>query len=102
MERALLARYEDDLELIERSLSAATLEAAAALAAVPALIRGYGHVKQANAERAAGERERLLERLRGRGRNAAAPGRGIARIRHVCRTVHFACRGGLQHALRAL
>ena len=64
MERALLARYEEDIGLIERTLSPASLEAAAALAAVPALIRGFGHVKRANAERAAGERERLQERLR--------------------------------------
>jgi indolepyruvate ferredoxin oxidoreductase len=34
-----------------------------ALASVPALIRGYGHVRQASAESAAGERSRLLERL---------------------------------------
>ncbi len=65
MERELLARYEEDLGLIERTLSAATLEAAAALASVPALIRGFGHVKQASVERAEAERERLLERLRG-------------------------------------
>ena len=39
---------------------AGQIEAAAALASVPALIRGYGHVKQANVEKAAGERERLL------------------------------------------
>ena len=35
--------------LIERSLTPGKIEAAAALASVPALIRGYGHVKQANA-----------------------------------------------------
>jgi indolepyruvate ferredoxin oxidoreductase len=63
MEKALLARYEIDLQLIEKSLSPATIDAAAALASVPALIRGYGHVKQASAEKAAGERLRLVERL---------------------------------------
>ena len=41
------------------------VEAATALASVPALIRGYGHVRQASAEKAAGERARLLERLAG-------------------------------------
>ena len=64
MERNLLAAYEGDVELIIRSLSAERIEAAAALASVPALIRGFGHVKQANAVKAAGERDRLLERLR--------------------------------------
>ncbi|MGY6708770.1 MAG: indolepyruvate ferredoxin oxidoreductase family protein [Rhizobiaceae bacterium] len=63
MERALLAQYEDDLELVASRLSPGRAEAAAALLSVPALIRGFGHVKQANAERAKGERQRLLERL---------------------------------------
>ena len=65
MERALLAVYEGDLDLIIRSLAPGKIEAAAALASVPALVRGFGHVKQANALKAAGERERLLERLKG-------------------------------------
>ncbi|TIT08894.1 MAG: hypothetical protein E5W85_22070, partial [Mesorhizobium sp.] len=55
--------YEADLELIAGALAPGKLEAAAALAAVPALIRGYGHVRQASAEKAAGERLRLLDRL---------------------------------------
>ena len=61
MEKALLAQYESDLDLIERSLVLEKIDAAAALASVPALIRGYGHVKQANAEKAAGERARLVD-----------------------------------------
>ena len=65
MERALLASYEADLDLVQRALSSSTLDAAAALAEVPALIRGYGHVKRESADRAAVERSRLLERLRG-------------------------------------
>jgi len=64
MERRLLAEYEADLNLIERELSASRLDAAAALAAVPELIRGYGHVKEAHVERAQAERARLLERLK--------------------------------------
>ena len=63
MEKALLAEYEGDLGLIARSLAPGKIEAAAALASVPALIRGYGHVKRANAEKAAGERLRLMSRL---------------------------------------
>lgn len=62
MERALLAQYEGDLDLIGTSLAAGKIEAATALASVPALIRGYGHVRQESATRAAGERARLLER----------------------------------------
>ena len=64
LERQLLADYEGDLDLIAGALAPGKAEAAAALASVPALIRGYGHVKQANAQKAAGERERLLERFK--------------------------------------
>jgi indolepyruvate ferredoxin oxidoreductase len=64
MERGLLAQYEADVDLIVGSLTRDRIEAAAALASVPALIRGYGHVKQASAAKAAGERARLLARLK--------------------------------------
>ena len=64
MERALLAQYEGDLDLIEGLLDAGRLESAVALASVPQLIRGYGHVKAEHAARAEGERGRLVERFR--------------------------------------
>jgi indolepyruvate ferredoxin oxidoreductase len=64
MERRLLAEYEGDLDLITRSLAPGKTEAATALACVPALVRGYGHVKEASAIKAASERKRLLERLK--------------------------------------
>ncbi|MBE1207239.1 indolepyruvate ferredoxin oxidoreductase family protein [Aminobacter carboxidus] len=63
MERALLDRFEADLELIQGGLTSDNIEAAAALASVPQLIRGYGHVKHASVEKASGERERLVKRL---------------------------------------
>jgi indolepyruvate ferredoxin oxidoreductase len=63
MERRLLAEYESDLDLVARSIAPGKIEAAAALASIPALIRGYGHVKQASAKKAAEERERLLKRF---------------------------------------
>ncbi|MEO5326291.1 indolepyruvate ferredoxin oxidoreductase family protein [Mesorhizobium sp. CC13] len=63
-ERELLAAYEADLDLIRASLDPRTVEAAAALASVPQLVRGYGHVKHASMGKAAGERARLVERLR--------------------------------------
>ncbi len=68
-ERRLLAEYESDLDLIETMLPG-RIEAAAALASVPALVRGYGHVRQASMEKAAAERARLVERL---ARDAARP-----------------------------
>ena len=54
MERRLLSEYEGDLETIKQALAPGRIEAAAALASVPAMIRGYGHVKQASVDRAAG------------------------------------------------
>lgn len=63
MERNLLAEYEADLNLIEGRLGQVDEAAAIALASVPELVRGYGHVKQANVEKARGERTRLRERL---------------------------------------
>ncbi|MER2536546.1 MAG: indolepyruvate ferredoxin oxidoreductase family protein [Rhizobiaceae bacterium] len=63
LERALLAQYEADVGLIAERLSPRSLEAAVALASLPVVIRGYGHVKAANAARAAEERMRLLKRL---------------------------------------
>ncbi|MDQ6437289.1 indolepyruvate ferredoxin oxidoreductase family protein [Mesorhizobium sp. LHD-90] len=63
MERTLLARYEQDLDRILAVLEPRRMEAAAALASLPRLIRGYGHVKQASVAKADAERDRLLARL---------------------------------------
>ena len=63
LERALLAEYQADVDLILSSLDRTRIEAAAALASVPALIRGFGHVKQATADKARAERQRLTARL---------------------------------------
>ena len=64
MERRLLNEYEGDLETIRQAMAPGRIDAAAALASVPAIIRGYGHVKQANADKAASERQRLIARLK--------------------------------------
>ena len=62
MERELLNTYEADLDMIARTLQPGKIEAAAALASVPQIIRGFGPVKELAAERAGAERERLLAR----------------------------------------
>ena len=62
MERELLKTYEADLDMIARTLQPGKIEAAAALASVPQIIRGFGPVKELAAERAGAERERLLAR----------------------------------------
>jgi indolepyruvate ferredoxin oxidoreductase len=63
MERRLLVDYEGDLALVENLLGPDKIDAAVALASLPATIRGYGHVKQASVTRAEGERFRLRDRL---------------------------------------
>ena len=60
-ERALLAEYEATLDVIEAKLAANSHDAAVALAAYPQKIRGFGHVKEAQAKPALAERERLLK-----------------------------------------
>ncbi|HWT31368.1 MAG TPA: DUF6537 domain-containing protein, partial [Propylenella sp.] len=60
-ERQLLADYETVLDTIESGLTAANYAAAVALASYPKKIRGFGHVKHAQAKPALAERERLLQ-----------------------------------------
>lgn len=63
MERRLLADYQQDLNMIISGLSGENAETAVALASLPGVVRGFGHVKAANAAKAAGERERLIRRF---------------------------------------
>ncbi|MFI0848808.1 indolepyruvate ferredoxin oxidoreductase family protein [Mesorhizobium sp. IMUNJ 23232] len=63
MERMLLKRYQEDTDRIMSVLEPRRIEAAVALASLPHLIRGYGHVKQASVAKADAERDRLLARL---------------------------------------
>lgn len=59
-ERRLIEAYERDIIAIFQRLSVDNLHDAIALAKLPTMIKGFGHVKQANAERAAQERARLI------------------------------------------
>jgi indolepyruvate ferredoxin oxidoreductase len=52
MERKILADYEATLDLIGTRLEPANHRFAISLAAYPEKIRGYGHVREANAEAA--------------------------------------------------
>ncbi len=63
LERSLVARYEQDVRKLIASLSDTNLDTAVAIASLPMKIRGYGHVKKANADAAAAERERLLKQF---------------------------------------
>jgi len=67
-ERELLATFENDLQKIKEMLSEPALptekiDTLAALASIPMMIRGFGHVKRANMESAFDQRADLLQRL---------------------------------------
>ncbi len=67
-ERKLLRDYLATLDTIEAKLSAANSGIAVVLAGYPRKIRGYGHVKEAQARPALAERERLLQAFQMPGR----------------------------------
>jgi indolepyruvate ferredoxin oxidoreductase len=59
MERDMIGQYEADITEISANYSAAKHSIAAELAALPQTVRGFGPVKQANAEKAALRRQAL-------------------------------------------
>ena len=67
LERALRTQYEADLDEVLPRLTPATRDALVALAELPLQIRGFGPVKEANAEKAALRREELLAVIRAGG-----------------------------------
>ncbi|WP_417673106.1 indolepyruvate ferredoxin oxidoreductase family protein [Pseudodonghicola sp.] len=64
MERALIEEYFQTVDRILTDLSQADYSRAVALAALPEQIRGFGHVKEANAATAARTRAELLAHLK--------------------------------------
>jgi len=64
LERRLIRQYEADMAEVLPKLDDATRDAIVALAELPLSIRGFGPVKQANADKAAGRREELLSTIR--------------------------------------
>ncbi|MEM9642200.1 MAG: indolepyruvate ferredoxin oxidoreductase family protein [Pseudomonadota bacterium] len=63
MERNLIREYEADMAALIADWPEAHVDIAIALAELPLQIRGFGHVKQANAETAANRRDELLAGL---------------------------------------
>ncbi|MCC2107365.1 MAG: indolepyruvate ferredoxin oxidoreductase family protein, partial [Hyphomicrobiales bacterium] len=64
MERALIDEYEQTMLDLAGALNADNHATAVALARLPLTIRGFGHIKEANAKKAAAERQRLLQAFR--------------------------------------
>jgi indolepyruvate ferredoxin oxidoreductase len=73
LDRQLLDQYEADMADLLRQLSPDTLPAAVKLASLPQTVRGYGHVKQAQADAAAGQRRQLLAALKPHAPAASSP-----------------------------
>ncbi|MBB4633365.1 indolepyruvate ferredoxin oxidoreductase family protein [Sphingosinicella soli] len=63
LDRQLLARYEADLGAALADLGPETLETVTQLASLPQSIRGYGHVRAAQAQVAAAKRDKLIAQL---------------------------------------
>ncbi len=70
-ERALTTQFEADIGQLIGELTAERLPIAIELARLPDEIRGYGHIKAAAMQRAAGKREALLARWRAGGQRPA-------------------------------
>jgi indolepyruvate ferredoxin oxidoreductase len=64
LEHQLLAEYEKTIETVLSGLSADNYATAVALASLPERIRGYGYIKEANAQTAAKRQEELLAAFR--------------------------------------
>ena len=58
-ERARIGSYEAEIMALSASLTEANYKTATEIAALASSIRGFGHVKQQNAEKAAEQLERL-------------------------------------------
>jgi len=67
MERRLIKQYERDMAAFIPEARSETMDALVALAELPLQIRGFGPVKEANAEKTARQREDLLALLRAGG-----------------------------------
>ncbi|MFL6621795.1 MAG: indolepyruvate ferredoxin oxidoreductase family protein [Sulfurifustis sp.] len=76
MERQLIAEYRNDITAICSRLTNAQLDDAIALARLPETIRGFGHVKKANFDKARVQWQELRAKLMGTpGRNELRPPR---------------------------
>ncbi|MEQ8968656.1 MAG: indolepyruvate ferredoxin oxidoreductase family protein [Azospirillaceae bacterium] len=64
MERRLIEEYRETVEILLAGLTAANRDLAVEIAALPMEMRGFGHVKEANVERAKAREAELLARFR--------------------------------------
>jgi indolepyruvate ferredoxin oxidoreductase len=62
-ERAAIGEYEQSMRSVAQQLNAGNLETALELARLPQTVRGYGHVKERNAQQAEVRRQQLTSQL---------------------------------------
>jgi indolepyruvate ferredoxin oxidoreductase len=67
LDRDLRAGYERDIDALIGRLGPGTLAVSLKIASLPEKVRGYGHVKAANARAAGNERSVLMDEWRGLG-----------------------------------
>ncbi len=64
LERRLIVEYENDLEELMAALNAHNYATAVAIAALPEMIKGFGHIKMANIEKYRESRRALFKKFR--------------------------------------
>lgn len=64
MERRLIEDYAETVDMLISRLTPDNLEIAVAIANIPADIKGFGYIKEANAKKAAAKRDELLAKFR--------------------------------------
>ncbi len=69
VERALIAEYEEAMDLVLAKLNGANRDVCLALLNLPDMIRGYGPVKDSNIKKAKGQKQALLVKLNGAASN---------------------------------
>jgi indolepyruvate ferredoxin oxidoreductase len=72
MERRLVADYETIVRELASVLDPGNHALAVEIASLPAQIRGFGHIKQRNAEKAKAREAELLDMLRGKAATVTA------------------------------
>ncbi len=71
MERGLIDHYEAQMQMVAGRLTALNHAAAVELASLPAQIRGYGHVKEANVEKVRALESLVLKKFENAGKQGA-------------------------------
>jgi indolepyruvate ferredoxin oxidoreductase len=78
MERELIDHYEAQMEMVAGMLTAANHAAAVELASLPAQMRGYGHIKEANVEKVRALEPQVLAKFHAAGPRLVQPQADIA------------------------